>query len=147
MIHSAVVDEVLDLLGRMHAAHQEAATCAARIQRLLLEPGVREPLEAEQRLPLADAATMSIYWNDQVCHIPSQIRFRLFQRLARRPNFFVTYRQLQLEVWDGDQRCRSTLRGTVRQLRRDLRAGGMHDLADAIRGKEQRYGLILNGRS
>ena len=48
------------------------------------------------------------------------------------------------DVWD--RRCAdTTVRSAVKRLRRALCDADMSDLADAIRGRGQCYGVFLNG--
>lgn len=66
------------------------------------------------------------------------------ERLARRPNVYVTYEQLLDDVWDGQLRSETAIRSVVRELRRSLREAGMHAVADAIHGQGRCYGLMLD---
>ncbi len=70
--------------------------------------------------------------------------FRFVQRLARRPDTYLTYNELLRDVWDG-VRSDAAIRSVVKRLRRALREAGMDDLADAIDGSTPgRYALRIN---
>jgi DNA-binding response OmpR family regulator len=69
---------------------------------------------------------------------------KLFERLARRPNQYLSYERLLDEVWEGT-RSFSAIRSVVKTLRGRLVKAGMADLADAIDGSVYRhYGLKLD---
>lgn len=92
--------------------------------------------------PVADIATLSVRWEGKSCHLGYTLPFKLFERLARRPNCFVSYSQLLEDVWC---QCRSdaAIRSVVKELKRKLIEAGMLDIAAAIRGEGRCYGLIL----
>lgn len=72
------------------------------------------------------------------------IPFKLIEHLSRRPDRYCSYGVLIADVWG--RRCEnSTVRSAVKRLRRSLREAGMGDLAAAIKGRGERYGLFLNG--
>jgi len=52
----------------------------------------------------------------------------------------VTHLDLLEDVCDGEDRETTTIRSTVRHLQQKLRAGGMPELAAAIRGRNGREG-------
>jgi len=93
--------------------------------------------------PLLDESTMCVVWDGKRVHLGHTVAFRLLARLARRPNQYVTHLDLLEDVWDGEDREVATIRSTVRHLQRKLRAGGMPNLAAAIRGHNGRYILEL----
>ena len=147
MLYRENTHAILAVLGELHAAHAEAARCAAALQTMLqeaLEGGTSLGISSR---PSCDPASLTITWRERRCQFVNELRFRLFERLARRPNVYVTNYQLQQDVWQGHLRSRDTIRSTVRLLRRDLCLAGMPELAAAIRGKQQRYGLILDGQA
>jgi DNA-binding response OmpR family regulator len=88
--------------------------------------------------------TFEVRWKDCHCRLGPTTPFRLVQRLARRPNLYVTYQQLIDDVWDGQPRSETAIRSAVRELRRSLRDAGMHAVADAIHGQARCYGLMLD---
>ena len=97
-------------------------------------------------VPIADQSSLSVVWEGRRCYLGQTLPFRLFERLARRPNQYVTYEQLLQDVWEGP-RSNEAIRSVVRYLRRKLKDAGMGDLADAIDGSNREcYGLILHGR-
>ncbi len=95
--------------------------------------------------PFADQSSFSVVWDGRRCYLGRTLLFRFFERLARRPNQYVTYERLLQDVWDGP-RSNEAIRSVVRDLRRKLKCAGMGDLADAIDGRNREcYGLILYG--
>lgn len=78
-------------------------------------------------------ASLSVSWHGKRCFLGNTLVFRLFVRLAKTPNQFVSHQQLLDDVWQG-RRVRTTIRGVVKRLRDTLSAAGMQDLAKAIDG-------------
>jgi DNA-binding response OmpR family regulator len=93
--------------------------------------------------PLLDEATLSVHWADKSLHLGHTRAYWLLDRLARRPNQYVTHLDLLNDVWDNEEAPIATLRSAVRHLRQRLVCGGMPDLAHAIRGHNGRYILSL----
>jgi DNA-binding response OmpR family regulator len=93
--------------------------------------------------PILDLSTLCVQWNGTAIHLGNTLAFRLLERLARRPNQYVTHLDLIRDVWDVDNKATSTVRSVVRHLRVRLREGGMEQLADAIQGHNGRYILSL----
>lgn len=84
-------------------------------------------------------------WIGRRCFLGRTLTFKLFERLARRPNQYVTYDRLLQDVWNG-LRSNEAIRSVVKELRRKLIDAGMSDLAEAIDGSNREcYGLILDG--
>lgn len=94
--------------------------------------------------PVVDHSTLSLSWAGKTCHLGYTVLFRLADRLARRPNHYITPDQLLRDVWEGGLRSPETIRSAIKNLRERLSLAGMRDLAEAIRGHGGRYGLILN---
>jgi DNA-binding winged helix-turn-helix (wHTH) protein len=67
----------------------------------------------------------------------------MLERLARRPNQFVSFDRLIRDVWDGHPKSDEAIRSVVKELRDRLRKGGMRRLASAIRGERRAYALVL----
>lgn len=96
--------------------------------------------------PVVDRERLTVSWNGRRCYMGYTIPFRLLERLARRPNHYVTHERLLHYIWGGP-RSKSAVRSAVTNLRSQLNSAGMGDLAEAIDGSNSgRYGLILNGR-
>ncbi len=93
--------------------------------------------------PLLSESTLSVSWHGRSLHLGHTLSFRLLDRLARRPNQYVTHLDLLRDVWDDEELATATIRSVVRHLRRRLREGGMTGLAKAIRGHNGRYILDL----
>jgi DNA-binding response OmpR family regulator len=141
MLSKKAARDLVGLLNELHAAHAEAARCAAGIQ-AILSTSLAELPEPER--PYADTDSCTVHWRGKTCYLGNTLRFRLFARLARRPNLHLTYHQLRTEVWLGQLRTRDSVRSVVRHLKQELRDAGMDDLADAITGHGQRYALVLD---
>jgi hypothetical protein len=99
--------------------------------------------DQNKQRPLLDESTMSVIWNGKKVHLGHTLGFRLLERLARRPNQYVTHLDLLRDVWDDEELATASIRSQVRELRIKLRKGGMADLASAIRGHNGRYILVL----
>lgn len=100
------------------------------------------------RSSIIDEATFSIRWANRTCHLGNTVSFRLLERLARRPNQFISYEALldSEELWDCHT-SHEAVRSAVKILRRKLNAAGMEDLADAIDGSNpHHYALTLMDR-
>jgi DNA-binding response OmpR family regulator len=109
-----------------------------------LDPFVTASVQqADRQRPLLDQSTLSVMWQGKLLHLGHTLAFRLLDRLARRPQQYVTHLDLLRDVWDDEYVEVATIRSTVRHLRRALRSGGMDDLATAIRGHQGRYVLDL----
>ena len=93
--------------------------------------------------PRIDHTTLSVVWAGKNCFLGYTISFKLVNRLAQRPNHFVTEMDLLRDVWDGDQKSPNTIRSAIRHLKQRLQAAGMDDLAVAIQGEGGRYALLL----
>lgn len=66
------------------------------------------------------------------------------ERLARRPNVYLSTDQLLEELWSGP-RAYSTVRSTVFRLKARLRRAGLHELADSIDGSNSgHYALRIS---
>lgn len=82
-----------------------------------------------------DRATFTVRWNGQSCFLNNSLPFRMLERLARRPNQFVSYEQLFDEVWGGGIRSRAAVRSVVKVLRQKLNRAGMREVARAVDGR------------
>jgi DNA-binding response OmpR family regulator len=93
--------------------------------------------------PLLDEATLSVVWRGKTLHLGHTRGFWLLTRLAKRDCQYVTHLDLLREIWDDEFADTCVLRAVVHRLRRNLRQGGMADLAEAIVGHHGRYMLDL----
>lgn len=108
----------------------------------LRKPAVRKL--SSSTLPVVDAGLFTVTFRSRSCFLGNSLLFRLFSRLARRPNFYVTYEDLLSDVWNGSARSDAAVRSVAKRLRVALRRGGMNDLADGIDGSEPgHYALKL----
>ena len=93
---------------------------------------------------LFDLEMLTINFQGKKCFFGNTLPFRLFVRLARRPNTYVRYDDLLAEVWDA-ARTNEAIRSVVKTLRSKLRAAKMAALAEAIDGSVPgHYGLRLS---
>jgi DNA-binding response OmpR family regulator len=97
-------------------------------------PAVFAPAETRGSELLVDRTDFTVRWNDRSCYLGNSLPFRLLERLSRRPNQYVSSRQLLDEVWGGP-RSKAAIRSVVKVLRQKLRRAGMRDLAQAIDGR------------
>ena len=103
-------------------------------------------VEASDSLLRLDRSTYTVRWRDQSCFLGFTMAFRLLERLARRPNEYISTDRLLDELWAA-RRTSSTVRSTVCGLRSKLREARMADLADMIDGRNpSHYGLMLQRR-
>lgn len=149
------VQRLAGLAARLAEALMTAAVCADEVRAILhteLEengrrtPRTKHSVRGEPRTrPLVDASTLSVFWAGKVCLLRQKTLLRLAERLARRPNQYVSAGELLEDVWEGGVKAPETIRSAIRHLRRRLSDAGMSDLANAIRAAGGRYGLILDG--
>lgn len=97
------------------------------------------------RPSIIDETTFSVRWADRTCRLGNTVAFRLLERLARRPNQFISCETLLDELWDRHA-SRDAVRSTVKILRRKLTAAGMEDLAAAIDGSTSHYYALMIAR-
>lgn len=91
---------------------------------------------------IVDPRTLSVRWNGHECVLGASIGFRLIQRLARRPNHYISHADLLDDVW-GCPRSTSTVRSAVRDLRRRLVEADMPELARRIDGSHRGYYVLM----
>ena len=96
--------------------------------------------------PIVDFGAMSITWRGRSCKLGNTVLFRLMERLARRPNFHLTYDRLIHDVWEGQCRSNENVRSAVRRLKDRLVQAGMPKLAAAIKSDRHQYHLDLAGQ-
>lgn len=92
---------------------------------------------------IVDAAARTVTFRGCTCCLGNTLVFRMLERLARRPNQFVSFDRLIRDVWDGHPKSDEAIRSVVKELRDRLRKGGMRRLASAIRGERRAYALVL----
>lgn len=150
---------LVERLTQLAAVHSEAVSLIREIVSVLCDDLSLEPehicalangayrrsasKRSQSRLPIADRSTLAVLWKGKSCHLGNTLPFRLFERLVRRPNHFVSHEELLEDVWQ----CRVTkeaIRSVVKVLKQKLCNAGMSDLAVAIDGSRREcYGLIL----
>jgi DNA-binding response OmpR family regulator len=90
-----------------------------------------------------DHDRLQVAFAGRVCVLGNTLPFKLLERLARRPNTYVTHDELLSDVWEGI-RSESAIRSAIKRLRQALRRQGLSKLADAIDGTSAgRYCLHL----
>jgi DNA-binding winged helix-turn-helix (wHTH) protein len=92
---------------------------------------------------IVDAGARTITFRGRTCRLGNTLVFRLMERLARRPNHFVTFDRLIRDVWDQQARSDEAIRSVMKELRRRLRKSRMTKLASAIRGQKKAYAIIF----
>ncbi len=139
-----------ETMRRLEDAHAEIALCLKELHVLAVEDSSRGDRRRSgeghnpNHQPVADHGTFSVIWIGRRCFLGRTLAFKLFERLARRPNQYVTYERLLQDVLNG-LRSNEAIRSVVKELRRKLIDAGMSDLADAIDGSNREcYGLILD---
>ena len=159
MHESTKIVQIVQGLKRLAATHVEAAHILHElvfaigenwgvdtgIGDVTLPPANNSPRQSfAPQIPIADPETLAVQWKGKTCFLGKTIAFKLFARLARRPNHFLSHDLLLDEVWE----CRVTkeaMRSAVKTLKQKLRQAGMADLAAAINGRQREcYGLILD---
>lgn len=149
-----LVEMILDAFAELATLHAAAAAAAEQAWSVLAEHDEIDlrPMLCDRcqyrRLsngrPRVDAVAFSVEWRGQCCDLGPSILFKLIQRLLRRPDRYYPYDILMDDVWQ--RRCsHTTVRSTVTRLRHALCDAGMPDLADAIKGRGQCYGVFLDG--
>jgi DNA-binding response OmpR family regulator len=124
----AHVDELSDLITQWPMVADAAAptiTVAAAV-----------PLRVDRK-------SYTVRWGNDCCVLGCTMGFRVLERLALRPNEYVSMDRLLDELWTGP-RTYSTVRSTVCRLKGTLRQSGLADLADCVDGSiHGHYGLML----
>jgi DNA-binding response OmpR family regulator len=146
------------LLGRTSRAMAILVKCLDDLDQLMQQPyggaeqgrignllgsQLRDPRSLYPK-PLVDNGSMTVTWAGRTCHLRSVRLFGLIERLARRPNHYVSFDRLLNDVWAGEIRSDDTIRSSVRHLKRQLVNAGMAELAHSIRALNRRYVLLLN---
>jgi hypothetical protein len=135
-------EAIRQTLMELSQAHVTAALCVSRLQELVGTDAASVPAGAT-KIPRADEAKFAILCGSRRCYLGYTKCFRLFVRLLRRANHYVSYDSLLRDVWDGDVKSPDTVRSAVRELKHKLRRARMTKIARAIRGQGRHYGLIL----
>lgn len=95
-------------------------------------------------LPMIDRDAMTVVFGGDRCFLGNTLMLKFLERLARRPNNYISYNVLLADVWHGIREPAS-VRSVVKELRAKLRSAGMSRLAEAIDGKVSgHYGLMLD---
>ena len=147
--------QLRDSLKRLSAIHsaemarleESISTIQAELN-LLACPSQALPGLPEQRsgvpLPIIDRDAMTVVYGGNRCFLGNTLMLKFLERLARRPNNYISYQILLADVWNGIREPAS-VRSVVKELRSKLRAAGMSRLADAIDGRVAgHYGLMLD---
>ena len=131
-----LTDVLLDLAGVLRVVAMQAEDTAAKLG--------SSPVPGRGAMPSVDRQTLSVHWKGRSCFLGHTTALRLMERLAQRPNQYLSHGQLLTDVWGGS-RSPSASRSAVADLRSRLAASGMAELADAIDGRNPgHYGLIIH---
>jgi DNA-binding response OmpR family regulator len=138
--------QLLDQVVTMQATTERLIKDAATLLQAALLKGNngRSNSQVIAAFPHIDHATFSVRWRGSTCILGATIPLRLFDRLCRRPNCYVCHENLLQDVWQGERKSKSTVRSTVRRLKRSLEGAGMIDLAKNIRCRGAHYALMLH---
>ena len=139
--HSAAVMQIEETIAVLTNALELGGIAADHAARSTSEQDfLRSP---DHDLPIADQTTFTVVWRGRSCFLGNTLLFRLFARLLRSRNRFVSHVDLLDDVWDGPREG-SVIRGVAKRLRDQLAKDGMADLAQAIDGTTSgHYGLML----
>jgi DNA-binding response OmpR family regulator len=85
-----------------------------------------------------DRSTFAVTWQGKGCPLGNTTAFRLIEKLARRPEEYISIDQLLDDLWSAP-RSYSTLRSTVCRLKAKLDTAGMRDLSLRIDGRVHGY--------
>jgi hypothetical protein len=136
------LEAIRQTLTELVQAQMTAALCVSRLQELVAsDADVFAPTSGT--MPWADETRFCVTCGKRSCHLGRTKCFRLFTRLLRRVNHFVSYDHLLRDVWDGDVKSPDTVRSAVRELKAKLIRARMRRVANAIRGEGRHYGLML----
>lgn len=140
---------VLKLTSRLVEALMTAVICTQEL-RAALHTDVAQngtsngstnanSLRGQQRLtvrPLLDESTLCVIWNGKSLHLGHTRAFRLMERLARRPNQYVTHVELLRDVWDDEALTIATIRSVDRTSCADGKTApdGVRDVARQCSG-------------
>lgn len=90
-----------------------------------------------------ERGTYSVIWGNARCVLGHTMAFSIIERLAMRPNEYLSTDRLLEDLWMG-HRTYSTIRSTISRLKAKLRASDMADLAEVIDGRVRgHYALML----
>ena len=143
----AILEKSID---RLIASHSETLGSLHRLK-AIVSSGKSVKLETAERfysevanrsVPLMDYSTFSVRHEGRICFLGNTLPFRLFARLLRRPNAYVSHQILLDEIWEGI-RSPEAVRSVVKTLRAKLRDGGLDNLANSIDGQIKGHYAVL----
>ena len=140
------LEVIRNILNELAHAHTLAAVCLSQLEELLATDTAAEVRPAGS-VPRVDESKFRITLGNRICYLGHTTSFRLFTRLLRRADHFISYDHLLRDVWGNDVRSAATVRSAVRQLKKKLKRAKMRQLSRAIRGQGHCYGLILGRTS
>lgn len=138
----SVITELVDALTPVRAAIGNVEVALMVLRRRRAEYGDGPDVDLPD---LVDESRFIVRWKGAECQLGPTVMFRLFCRLTRPANHFVSVTRLSEEVWKNDDIAGTTVRSTIRRLRSKLRKADMGDLAGAIQVNRSHYGLMLKG--
>jgi DNA-binding response OmpR family regulator len=140
----SLLSKIIGALMPAPGALRNAEVALEILRRLKGEHGHRSDLVVPD---LIDDGRFTVRWNGAECHLGWTVSFRLFRRLARPANHYVSTELLLEDVWEDERTEDTTVRSAVRNLRRKLEEAGMAELAEAIQGQPGYYRLLLDGEA
>jgi DNA-binding response OmpR family regulator len=143
MTQQQQLDAIRSVLSKLAETQMTTAICLSQLQDLVAIDAAT-PDRGKKRMLRVDDDTFRIVSGKRSCYLGRTKLLKLFNRLLRRANHFVSYSYLLRDVWDGDVRSPDTVRSAVRELKKKLIRARMRRVARCIRGQGQHYGLILS---
>jgi hypothetical protein len=142
MLRMERLDAIRHILKELKNAQTMSALCLSNLEELVATDAGVDPFDCRPR-PRADESKFCVVWGRRKCYLGHTNSFKLFVRLARRTNHYISYDHLLRDVWQNDVKSPETIRSAIRQLKLKLKSANMRRLAENIRGQGQHYGLIL----
>jgi DNA-binding response OmpR family regulator len=142
MLRIERLDAIRGTLKELAQAQTTAALCLSELEELVTIDGSIDPSNGKS-LPRADESKFCVIFGQRTCHLGHTNSFKLFVRLLRRADHYISYDHLLRDVWRSDVKSPETIRSAIRQLKTKLECAKMRRLAQAIKGQGRHYGLML----
>jgi hypothetical protein len=142
MLQTERLEAIRDTLKELAQAQTTAALCLSELEELVAtDAGIDASIG--QPLPRANESKFCVVLGQRTCYLGHTNSFRLFVRLLRRADHYISYDHLLRDVWQSDVKSPETIRSAIRQLKTKLERANMCRLAHAIKGQGRHYGLML----
>jgi DNA-binding response OmpR family regulator len=120
----------IDLMEKTIALLYEECSADALIFNRSVSPASQE---AERLGLVVDGRRFTVTFGGRTCLLRNTLPFKVLERLAERPNVYVSHEILLQDVWRGP-RTDDAVRSVIKTLRSKLRQAGLVELATAIDG-------------